>query len=184
MEMRCQYVPLAWYNSGYIGSVHSALDLRSPVATPPPPYAEKEEVPELPIRSRLRNQAIGKQIIYATIRPSLSRLSTIYSVPSTPTSPRSSILLEDERATSSAGSETSSVSEWSAMTGSSSSGFSQRTLRRSRRRARGLSLRDLRAKDSEADLQKVYTATVDEYLNGDIFDNFRIWPEPVIIEET
>jgi hypothetical protein len=42
----------------------------------------------------------------------------------------------------------------------------------------------LRAKDSEADLQKVYTATVDEYLNGDIFDNFRIWPEPVIIEET
>ncbi|KIW03159.1 uncharacterized protein PV09_05802 [Verruconis gallopava] len=196
MDLRCQYVPLTWYNNGYIGSVHSALDLRSPLRTPPPPYVEKAQPldDDMDVHPAFRHQHGQKPIIYATVYPMSPQLKTNAlllsspSSPSTPSSPRSSrssMSSEDGRAPSLC-SDTSTLSDWSSSSMHSMSNCNgpSRTLRRSRRRARGMSLRELRAKQSEADLQRVYAANVEEYLSGDIFDNFRIWPEPVIAEET
>ena len=40
----------------------------------------------------------------------------------------------------------------------------------------------MRQKQSEMDLQRAYTSAVDKYLSGDLFDNFRVWHEPSILE--
>ena len=190
-----QYVPLAWYQNGYYNwanelraSVHSSLGIRTPCETPPPPYTEKvgDVIAELP---GWNGQRAEKSIIYAAVRKQRPRLSMIEEA-SLPSSRRSSIassqiseldsanIIElDSRSVSSASSVSSDHSP------PSSPGFAPRTLRSSRRRKRSLSLRELRAKDSEAALGKAYSSTVDAYLSGEIFDNFKTWPEP-ILEET
>jgi hypothetical protein len=47
-----------------------------------------------------------------------------------------------------------------------------------------MSLRELRQKQSEADLQKAYTTSVDDYLSGYMFSGFQSWPEERLVEDT
>ena len=45
-----------------------------------------------------------------------------------------------------------------------------------------MSLRELRQKQSEANLLRACTSSVDEYLDGSLFEKFQRWSEPTIAE--
>ena len=142
-------------------SVHSLLDIRSPIRTPPPPYSLKPETPA---------SFYSKKIIYAEIHPILPQVvvsSDAIELPcNSPVSLKGSL-------SSSPSSETRSPTSF----------LRPPSLRRSKRLPEGRNLRELRVRESEADLKRVYETAVESYLNGEIFDNFKCWPMSTISED-
>lgn len=185
MEAHRDYVPLAWYNNGCYGHTAALHTPSRKTFSPPPPYMERDPRIELQhVHPALRYHRSEKQIIYASVRPSLPRLRTTSLDPSPPASPTSqrSSLASQPSYSNSVSSDTSSIHSDSSSPSSPTSLYAPRSLRRSKRRARGMSLRELRQKQSEANLQRACTSSVDDYLSGNLFENFRISSEPVIME--